>query len=89
MNNNNKALDILTDKINYVVEQYTQKLKYDKTFKSTIWKINENGTYQICYLGQKYNIHNALGITLSLGQGVWVKIPNGTFRDMHICGVVK
>ena len=88
-NNESKALDILVDKIISIVEKKNEKLKYDKTFKSTVWKINENGTYQIRYLGQPYNIHNALGTTLSLGQNVWVKIPSGTFRDMHICGVVK
>lgn len=89
MSNNNKALDILTEKINRVVELHVNKLKYDKTFKSTIWKINDNGTYQIRYLGQPYNVANTLGTTLSLGQSVWVKIPSGVFRDMHICGIMK
>ena len=79
----------LWNKISNLIDGKTSKLKYDKTFKSTVWKINENGTYQIRYLGQPYNIHNALGTTLSLGQSVWVKIPSGTFRDMHICGIVK
>lgn len=86
---NSKALDVLVDKIISIVEKKNENLKYDKTFKSTVWKINENGTYQIRYLGQPYNVNNALGTTLSLGQSVWVKIPSGTFRNMHICGIVK
>lgn len=89
MNNNNKALDVLVEKINSAIEQRFKKQKCDKTFKSTIWKINENGTYQIRYLGQPYNVYNALGTSLSLGQNVWVKIPSGVFREMHICGIIN
>ena len=84
MNNTNnnilKAIEIMID-------QKNQKLKYDKTFKSTIWGKNEDGTYQISYMNQLYNVYNALGTDLELGQSVWVQIPSGIFRNMHICGV--
>ena len=85
---NNKALDVLVEKILSIVNKTNESLKFDKTFRSTVWKINTNGTYQIRYLGQPYNVYNALGTTLSLGQSVWVKIPSGVFRDMHICGII-
>ena len=84
---NNKAIDLLVNKIVSIVENKNQKLKYDKTFKSTIWCKNEDGTYQISYMNQLYNVYNALGTDLELGQSVWVKIPSGIFRNMHICGV--
>ena len=84
---NNKAIDVLVNKIVSIVENKNQKLKYDKTFKSTIWGKNEDGTYQISYMNQLYNVYNALGTDLELGQSVWVKIPSGIFRNMHICGV--
>lgn len=84
MNNTNnnilKAIEIMID-------QKNQKLNYDKTFKSTIWGKNDDGTYQISYMNQLYNVYNALGTELELGQSVWVKIPSGVFRNMHICGV--
>ena len=48
---------------------------------------NDDGTYQISYMNQPYNVYNALGTDLKLGQSVWVKIPCGIFREMHICGV--
>lgn len=86
-NENNKALDMLINKIVSIVETKNQKLKYDKTFKCTIWGKNTDGTYQISYMGQVYNVPNALGTDLELGQSVWVKIPSGIFRNMHICGV--
>ena len=84
---NNKALDVLVNKIVSIIENKNQKLKYDKTFKSTIWGKNEDGTYQISYMNQLYNVYNALGTDLELGQSVWVKIPSGIFRNMHICGL--
>ena len=84
---NTKALDVLVNKIVSIIENKNQKLKYDKTFKSTIWGKNEDGTYQISYMNQLYNVYNALGTDLELGQSVWVKIPSGIFRNMHICGV--
>ena len=84
---NTKAIDLLVNKIVSIIENKNQKLKYDKTFKSTIWGKNEDGTYQISYMNQLYNVYNALGTDLELGQSVWVKIPSGIFRNMHICGM--
>ena len=86
-NENNKALDMLVNKIVSIIEHKNEKLKFDKTFKSTIWGKNEDGTYQISYKNQLYNVYNALGTDLPLGQSVWVKIPSGIFRNIHICGV--
>lgn len=88
MNENNIIL-LLWDKISNLIDEKTSKLKFDKTFKATIWKINTDGTYQINYKGQIYSVPNALGTTLSLGQSVWIKMPSGILREMHICGVVK
>lgn len=73
--------------INSILDERLKKLKYDKTFKCTIWGKNDDGTYQISHMGQLYNVYNALGTELELGQSVWVKIPSGIFRNMHICGV--
>ena len=88
MNENNSIL-LFWSKISNLIDEKTSKLKFDKTFKATIWKINTDGTYQINYKGQIYSVPNALGTTLSLGQSVWVKIPSGIFRNMHICGVIN
>lgn len=85
MGNENKALDILVNKIMSACESRIKKYKADHTFKTTIWKVNDDGTYQINYLGQTYNVPSAVG-SLKLGQQVWLKIPNGIFREMHIYG---
>lgn len=87
MNEDNKAIDMLVNKLISVTESKTQNLKYDKTFQSTVWKVNPNGTYGINYLGQIYNVKNTSGFALTKGQKVWVKIPSGIFRNMIITGV--
>lgn len=89
MNLNNKAIDMLIKKMVYITDTKTKNLKYDKTFKTTVWKVNSDGTYGINYLGQMYNVPNALGTLLSPGQSVWVNIPSGIIRNMFICGVNK
>lgn len=86
MNSKSSILN-LWNKISNMVDEKLSQYKADHTFKSVVWGKNSDGTYQISYLGQKYNVPNALGTELNLGQSVWVKIPNGIFRHMHICGL--
>lgn len=66
----------------------TTDFPYDKTFPSVIWGI-ENDKYQISYEGRLRSIHSALAGELETGTLVWVKIPNGKLKDMHICGIRK
>ena len=70
-----------------LLNERLKNLTYDRTFKSTVWEKNSDGTYKISYMGQLYNVCNTLGTQLRPGQSVWVKIPGGIFRNMHICGV--
>ena len=63
------------------------KFPYDKTFSSVVYGKTEDGKYQIPYEGRLRNVHNALPCDLKKGQAVWVKIPNGRLRTMHICGL--
>ena len=83
----NEIGNSILNSINTLLEERLKKLKYDRTFRSTVWGKNDDGTYQISYQNQLYNVCNALGTDLKLGQSVWVKIPGGIFRNMHICGV--
>ena len=59
MDENNIIL-LLWSKISNLIDEKTSKLKFDKTFKATIWEINTDGTYQINYKGQIYSVPNAL-----------------------------
>ena len=73
--------------VNTIINQRLNDLKFDKTFKSTVWAVDQDGTYKINHLGQQYDVYNALGTELKQGQSVWVKIPSGIVKNMHICGV--
>ncbi len=85
----NSIKDYIIKTIDTIAEKKFEKLKNssDRTFKSTVWEKNKDGTYQISYMNQLYTVQNALGTDLPIGQSVWVKIPGGIFRNMHICGV--
>lgn len=86
-NENSKALHLLISKIIAMVDKKNEQLGYDKTFKATVWDKNKDGSYRISYLGQLYSVPNALDTDVTPGQNVWVKIPGGVFKNMHICGI--
>ena len=86
-NENSKALRLLINKMIAMTDKKIERLSYDKTFKSTVWEKNKDGSYRISYLGQLYSVPNALETELTPGQNVWVKIPGGVLKHMHICGV--
>ena len=87
MKQKDDAINTIVNQVLQAIDKKNSKPKCDKTFKSTIWGKNTDGTYKISYMNQLYNVPNALGTELELGQSVWVKIPSGVFRDMHICGI--
>ena len=74
-------------KIITLIDEKLSKHKSDHSFKSVIWGKNSDGTYQISYLGQKYDVPNGMGIDLDVGQTVWVVIPDGIFRHMFIYAI--
>jgi hypothetical protein len=74
--------------IQTMIENYTSKLYYDKTFPSVVYGINDDGTYTIIKAGQKYNVKCAIpSADIKLGTNVWVRIPCNRLHEMHICGL--
>ena len=87
MNDNSKAMDVIVNKVIKSISETLNKQPYDKTFTSVVYGKTEDGKYQIPYEGRLRNVQNALPCDLKNGQTVWVKIPNGKLREMHICGL--
>ena len=87
MTNESKAIEIIVNKIINAVNEKFKKQSYDKTFPSVVYGKDENGKYQIPYESRLRSIPNAIPCELQKGQLVWVKIPNGKLREMHICGL--
>ena len=82
-----KLTDDILDAIDIIVEEKIKNIQQTKMFKSVIVSVNSDGTYTIIKDKQKYDVNNGLGIDLTVGQTVWVMIPNGILRDMFICGI--
>lgn len=75
--------------IETILKNKLANIYYDKTFPSTIFKINENGTYKVSREGNLYDVPCGLGIELKVGQSVWVTMPcgNKNIKDMYISGI--
>lgn len=71
------------------VQKRMEHINCDRTFQSVILNVNTDGTYQILYIGQKYNVKNGTLACLKRGDNVWVKIPCNDLKRMHICGVIN
>ena len=71
-----------------IVDTKLKKYKTDITIPSVIMGIENNGKYKITLDGSNYAVKCSLpNVDLRVGQGVWIKIPNGDFNSKHICGI--
>lgn len=86
MDINDKAINAIIKGIIDALKKY-ESLPHTSVFQSVICKVNTDGTYQIVRNKHNYNVKNGLGTELGIGQNVWVMIPNGSIRDMFVCGV--
>lgn len=79
----------ILDNLEAIISKKLANIYYDKTFPSTVFKVNVDGTYKISYEGNLYDVSCGLGIELKAGQSVWVTIPCGMkkFKDMYISGI--
>ncbi len=83
------AVELLIKNIMDAVDKKCAKLRYDKTFPAVVYGKDEKGKYLIPYEGRLRAISSGLSEELKNGQKVWVKIPCGTLREMHICNIRK
>lgn len=74
-----KAVQIALDK---------QKLNYDQTFKSVITGITDKGYTIRDTNGVPRDVKCCIpGVSLKIGQSVWVTVPCGKIGEMFVCGV--
>lgn len=72
--------------ISEIVDKKISSLPYNSTFPSVIYG-KENGKYKIVYEGNLHLVENSLPINLSVGDLVWVDMPNGNIKNMRISGI--
>lgn len=87
MNDKDASINTMVNKIISAIDNINRKLSFDKTFPSIVWG-KQGNKYKISYENRLYSVSSALGgVELDIGTSVWVKIPNGKLREMHICGI--
>ena len=82
-------VNTIVNEVLRAIDNKNAKLRYDKTFPAVIYGKDEKGKYLIPYEGRLRAISSGLSEELKNGQKVWVKIPCGTLREMHICNIRK
>lgn len=85
----NDAVEILCKEVlKYINKATKEKTVGDVTFKSVV-SIVDNDWYYV--QGQDGTIRKVKccipNVEIKVGQPVWVKMPCGNLKDMHICGV--
>lgn len=86
-NENIQAVIQLADEFVKLIKSHTHS--YDSTFVSIVKAVNIDGTYTIQDIGGINRKVQCVipDLILTVGDSVWVKIPNGSVSDMHIYGV--
>ncbi len=81
-------IDEILKSIQTMVDKSIANCKVDITYKSVIKDITPKGYIILDETGSERNVKCAIpSLVLKKGQNVWVKIPRGQIKDMHICGV--
>lgn len=71
-----------------MVDKSIANCKADVTYKSVIKEITPKGYVILDRTGSERTVKCSMpNIELSKGQNVWVKMPQGQIKDMHICGI--
>lgn len=83
MNENKKALDILSDQIINAVKTICANLEFDKTHSGVISSVNSDG-YTVKYNGSEINIKTTATKVFKKNDMVKICIPCGNKRNAFI-----
>ena len=77
--------------IQIMLDRKISNYKTDKTFSSTVDKVNANDTYVILGEdGSQRTVYSSIpSFKPEAFTKVWVKMPYGSLNNMHICGIRK
>lgn len=76
--------------IQLLIDEKISLYKADKTYKSVVKEINKKGYLILDSTGNERTVQCCIpGISLEVGQSVWVKEPMGDLKGIHICGVIN
>lgn len=74
--------------IQTMVDRAIANCKVDRTYRTVIKQVTPKGYIILDELGSERVVKCCIpNVSLNTGQMVWVKIPMGQIRWIHICGV--
>ncbi len=83
----NNIADEILKTIKYAIDR--KAVNCDITYESIIKEITPKGYVVLDRAGSERTIQCCIpGITLRIGQSIWVKEPMGKLNKIHICGVI-
>lgn len=83
----NNIADELLKTIKYAIDR--KVVNCDRTYRSIIKEITPKGYVVLDRTGDKRTVQCCIpGVTLRVGQSVYVKEPSGKLNELHICGVI-
>lgn len=75
--------------IQSMVDKSISNYKADRTFKTVVKRVTPKGYVILDESGCERVVKCCISnVSLKAGQMVWVKIPCGKIKDMHVVGVV-
>ncbi len=75
--------------IQTMVDRAIANCKVDRTFKTVIKQVTSKGYVILDESGSERTVKCCIpNVSLNTGQMVWVKIPMGQIKNIHITGVV-
>lgn len=80
--------DEILKSIQTIVDKNINNYKTDRTYRSVVKRIVKEGYVIVDETGSERTVQCCIpGVSLKVGQQVWVKEPMGDIRVLHICGV--
>lgn len=79
-----KYQEALLVSIDTLINEKLKNIPYDYTFSAIIKTDNGSGNYTITYNGQDYNVNARAGLTLTVGDVVYVRCIQGNFSEKSI-----
>lgn len=79
--------DEILESIQTMVDRSIANCRVDITYRSVIKDITPKGYVILDETGSERTVKCSIpNLGLKKGQRVWVKMPRGQIKDMHICG---
>lgn len=75
--------------IQSMIDKSIGNYKADRTFRTVIKKVTHKGYVILDESGSERTVGCCIpNVSLKAGQMVWVKVPCGNIRFLHVCGIV-